>query len=243
MRKRKWFLIYLFFTVVYGAYATSIAKLSIDVTVYKPEHNYFYLSNDFTEIKCTIYAEEMDSTVTYIRSKFPEINNISFRFVGAEPVNVSSLMLNLDGLKIISIENFKFGLRDKFFNVEEIEQIDISRGSISNVDSLFPVIQALKSFSVTNVKIGHLPYSLKNSLLLEYINVNYSDISDLPFWLTECDNLKHLTLTNNDIKSVDLIFLNDIKAYYIDLSRNPVEKQLKSLDIKDKNGNRRFFVH
>lgn len=122
---------------------------------------------------------------------------------------------------------------DCFFGLDDLEQLDLSRNSLTAVPSAVGTLRSLKMFYMTHNQVTSLGTELSGlSLSLRKIVLSWNMISSIhEDALKDMKNLLRFAATDNRIKHIpDEMFCKAPKLQQIDLRRNLIETVEKAFD-------------
>eukprot|EP01080_Neovahlkampfia_damariscottae_P010367 gene10367-2896_t len=150
------------------------------------------------------------------------------------PISILELK-NLKKLNLVSNENLKSIPNLISTKLLNLEQIDVSRSDLLEINSLFK-IKSLIILNSTLNKIVEIPDDLSSMSNLTHLDLSKNQIKEIPDSFQNLKNLKYLNMSNNQIKKISQKFENLENLIELKLFNNEIDtietiKKFKNLEI------------
>ncbi|TYR37517.1 DUF1963 domain-containing protein [Sphingobacterium phlebotomi] len=121
---------------------------------------------------------------------------------GADPQQVRLLEITNPSFRELPGEIFHFSNLEHLSIVNKSNYWDNVKLPLEDLTEQFGSLKRLKSLSINNASIKHLPASLTNLTALENLNISLCELEELPEATWKLPHLQYLILTDNKLKTI-----------------------------------------
>ena len=155
-------------------------------------------------------------TITLLKLVFQKLDEIRIcnfsRLINLESLHIECLEPNDRSHEFDSTKTFPYSPQLKYLTMKKVNHFIIYKHDCE--------IRNLKHLNLEGIKNRQFPFCFLNNILLEYLNLSFSDIEEIPdYSFEQMENLKHLDLQFSKLKEIrSTTFKNNYKLEFLNCS-------------------------